>query len=397
MRSCDTLARQVKPTTTPIGSDERIPIVDLVRLVSILLVFAVHLEGAHLTLAHASTELNAALTYVVRNGVYGVSMFFVVSGYVITRSVARRHPDLATLDLRNFYVRRASRILPTLLLSTALGIACLATFAVGKTRVPYCFHNPRAVYDAPFWISIFTFSFNWLRIARRGVTQTFGLHWDVLWSLAIEEQFYLVYPLALRALRIRRSIVLVLALIVAIGPCARMVSTAIDPGFLFSFTNSFVCFDLLAIGALLSFALEGLPDPAAGSPTRRAVEGAIGLAALGVLVLVYRFTFLGDDSDRAWAPTAIGLSVAVFLGAGIRAGWCTSRLMRAIVYPGQLSYGAYLLHPLVLFAAWRVVRNRTSFTALAIFAGLTLLVALVVYRAFEKPVSALVRRRFVRR
>ena len=91
---------------------ERIASVDLVRLVSILVVFAVHLHASGLVRLPESSLARAAWLYFARNGSYGVSLFFVVSGFVITRTILRRSPSLAGIGLRDFYTRRAGRILP---------------------------------------------------------------------------------------------------------------------------------------------------------------------------------------------------------------------------------------------------------------------------------------------
>jgi peptidoglycan/LPS O-acetylase OafA/YrhL len=308
---------------------------------------------------------------------------------VITRSIARRTPDFARVSFRGFYARRAGRILPPLMLAVAAGAVAMLAFAGAGARTAYCLRSPRAVFDAPFWIALATFSFNWLRIARGRITPAFGLHWDILWSLAVEEQFYLGYPFVLAALKKRERVAVFLLVVILLGPIARIVSNMIDEtSFLVTFTNSFVCFDLVAMGALLFVVLERLPQARA-----RSLEPLLGIGALVVFALVYLFSFLGDPDERVWAPSAIGLSVAVFLGVGIRRRWLDSKIARAIVYPGQLSYGAYLFHPLVLFVGWRVLRGRALGVAYVLFATATLAIAYLLYRFFERPANRAVRRR----
>jgi peptidoglycan/LPS O-acetylase OafA/YrhL len=371
--------------------EARISIVDLVRFASITLVLTLHVANAPLAL-HRAPLLVPLWEPLVRNGLLGVSLFFVVSGYVITRSIVAREPDLRKLDLRGFYVRRAGRILPSVLLAVTVGALCLAVVPVGKLRVPYCLHHPGVDYDLAFWLSLFTFSFNWLRIVRRETVPAYGLHWDIFWSLAVEEQFYLVYPVALRTLGTRKAVVRALLVVIALGPVARVISSVIDPGFLVTFTNSFVCFDLLAWGALLFFALERLPPPP--SRGRRWAEGATGLGALGALLTIFAATDVANPVDRIWVGSALGASLAVFMGAGIRLDWGSSRVMRALVFPGQLSYGAYLFHPLVLWAAWRLLRGRALELSLPLYALMTMVLAFLLYRLFEQPLNRRIRRRF---
>jgi len=126
------------------------------------------------------------------------------------------------------------------------------------------------------------------------------------------------------------------------------------------FTNSFVCFDLLAMGALLFFVLERLAPPKGGI-----VEPLVGFFALGTLVSVYALTFLGNPDQRVWAPSVVGLSLCVFLGVGIRGRWLESKVGRVLVDPGQVSYAAYLFHPLVLFLGWSAIRGQTMGVAYA--------------------------------
>ncbi len=147
---------------------ERIASVDLVRLVSILVVFAVHLHASGLVRLPESSLARTAWLYFARNGSYGVSLFFVVSGFVITRTILRRSPSLAGIGLRDFYTRRAGRILPLLGLVVVLGAAALVLVPSGSPRSDFCLRAPLARFDAVFWTSILTFSFNWLRIAREG-------------------------------------------------------------------------------------------------------------------------------------------------------------------------------------------------------------------------------------
>jgi peptidoglycan/LPS O-acetylase OafA/YrhL len=374
------------------GDDERVPVDDLVRFASILLVFAVHVRGTPLPVPVQGPLLSMVVERLVRNGVYGVSIFFVVSGYVITRSIARRTPSFADVTFRGFYARRAGRILPPLLLAIASNLVAL-TFLGGRgVRTAYCLRDPHAVFDAAFFIALATFAFNWLRIARRHVSPTFGLSWDVLWSLAVEEQFYLVYPLVLRALKTRDRVIMFLLAVVLLGPVARIVSNDIEGSFLVAFTNSFVCFDLVAMGALLFLLLERMP------PTRERsrIEPVLGVAAVAVFALVYLGTFLGDADERVWAPSAIGASVAVFLGVGIRRRWFDGAVARKIVYPGQLSYGAYLFHPLVLFLGWRLLRGQSLGAVFGLLAGSTLVLAYFLNRFFEAPANRAVRRWLIR-
>lgn len=372
--------------------DDRLPALDLARLVSILAVFAVHLHAAGLARLPHTPAMRAAWIHFARNGSYGVSLFFVVSGFVITRTILKRDPDLGRIDLRGFYARRAGRILPLLALVIALGAVALRVFSGGSPRIDFCLRDPGARFDMAFWLSLPTLSFNWLRIAREHDSYGFGLHWDVLWSLAIEEQFYLGYPLALRVLKRRSRVAAALATVVVAGPIARAMAGRIAPrSFLLAFTNSFAAFDLIAMGALLCFFLERRGRPAREWSGR--VEVLLGLlGALGVAA-TYVLSSLDRTADRIWGPTAIALSLCLALAVSIRRGWLTARPLAAMTTPGQFSYGAYLFHPTALFLLWPALQGRHAVLAFAAFAAATLALAWGVYRRFEAPVNQAIRRR----
>jgi peptidoglycan/LPS O-acetylase OafA/YrhL len=372
--------------------EDRLPAVDLVRLASILAVLAVHLHASGLARLPHTPALRAAWIYAARNGSYGVTLFFVVSGFVITRTILKRDPHPALVDLRGFYARRAGRILPLLILIVSLGAVALLALPGPSPRVDFCLRDPKAHFDAAFWASLPTLSFNWLRIAREPVSYGFGLHWDILWSLAIEEQFYLGYPLMLRVLGRRSRIAAALALVVVIGPVARAIAARLAPtSFLLGFTSSFAAFDLIAMGALLCFFLERDGGPASGGWRR--IEAGLGILGAAGVLATYGFSNLDLARDRVWGPSAIGLSLCLFLVAAIRQSWFSSRPLAAIAAPGQLSYGAYLFHPTVLFLLWPALANHHAAAGFAAFAASTLSLAWLVYRGFEAPVNRAVRRR----
>lgn len=378
----------------PLRAGDRLSIVDGVRLLSILVVFAVHLASSGQPRLSADAAGGEAWLYFARNGSYGVTLFFVVSGFVITRTIVRRTPDLARLDVGAFYARRAGRILPLFLLTVGLGIVALAGLAPETEAVRFCFRRPEAHFDSWFWSSLATFSFNWLRILRERDAYGFGLHWDVLWSLAIEEQFYLLYPLVLRGLGTRRRLSAFLGLVVVLGPLSRAWAGASRPqSFLLAYTNSFAAFEQIALGALLCLLVERC-GPSTARGVRGALQAAAGiLGAVGVAV-VYRFSSLESAPDRVWGPSAIAVALCLFLFMGIRRSWLESSLARRLTDLGQWSYGGYLLHAAVLFTLWPVVGQLGPWSGFLVFAASTLAVSALVHRALEVPSNAAIRRWF---
>jgi peptidoglycan/LPS O-acetylase OafA/YrhL len=284
----------------------------------------------------------------VRGGFVGVDVFFVISGFLITGLLVAELDRSGSISWVRFVGRRIRRLLPAAVLVLVL------TSLVSWFVVPGLRRRDIGVDVA----AAATYVVNWV-FARR---ETDYLASDVLpspaqhfWSLAVEEQFYVVWPLLLIvvALVVRRPSRRVVAL--ALG-------TLVGASFLWSlwfshtsprpafFTTTTRVWEL-GIGALLAVALAGRPRPTA------AVRGsaALGWAALAVLVAVALWLPQDIDWPGAWAllPT---LPTAVLLWVGWQAAPSGPvRLLGTapMVWVGALSYSIYLWHwPVIVLGGW---------------------------------------------
>lgn len=369
---------------------EKLPLIDLVRGFSILAVLSVHLGWN--SPPPATEWLKTAWYAFATRGSYGVTIFFVISGFLITRVIDHSNKDLFRPDMRDFYARRAGRILPLLLFVLLLGALLLATHPGPVSGgFEYCFKYPGASFGPLFWLSILAFCFNWYRIFQWPALDGFGLHWDVLWSLSIEEQFYVFYPWILRKARNTANLVVFLLMVVLLGPVSRGLAYAADPkSYLLGFTNSFAGFDGIALGILLYVVLK---ERKAFFERHRNLCGVLCLLGFLIAQKVYLDTNPVEGPDRIYSPTLLGLGVFLFLLGGLHLEFARSKWVEWLGFPGKLSYGMYLLHGATLYFIAPLLYNMTVVKAFLAFAAVVTGVCWLSYRFFEVPANRWIRQK----
>ncbi len=320
-------------------------------------------------------------------GFVGVDVFFVVSGFLITGLLLREHSDTGRIDLASFWRRRARRLLP------ALGLLLVVTLAAALVVGGDVLVNlGRQVLGAA------TFSGNWLSIASASSyfdDSTPELLRN-LWSLAVEEQFYLLWPLLVAVALIRMPRPLRLAVIGALA-----LASAVAMGLLWDpvdatrvyYGTDTHAFGLLA-GAALAVLSQAWPQRALEWPRRlRTAAGCIG--ALALLGLVASSVVLQGDAAvtyRGGLPL-VAVLTALVIATLLVPGTPLARLLslRPIAWVGVRSYGLYLWHwpVLVLVAAalpgWP--RDGALGWAIGVVAlVITVAAATVSYALVEQPV-----------
>lgn len=322
-------------------------------------------------------------------GFIGVDVFFVISGFLITSLLMREHTSTGRVSLGSFWVRRARRILPALVLVvTASTTAALVIGGDVLVRIG------RQILGAA------TFSYNWVEIASGGsyFDALTPEMFRTLWSLAVEEQFYILWPLLLLALlllpsRWLRAGVLVLAAAASAVWMATLFSPGGDATRVYYGTDTHA-FGLLA-GAALAVLLEGrLGDGLPRSASRAARIGfdvAGTLALTGILALAFA---LGDGADATYRG---GLALAsvltvVVITASIRPGSLLGARLdsTALRWLGRRSYGVYLWHwpifTLALAVSGSTATASPPLAASLIAVALTLALAELSFRIVETPV-----------
>jgi len=369
---------------------KKLQVIDLVRTLSILVVLAGHLQALFINNGSKYYFLEYLWFKFWLNHGFGVSIFFVVSGFLITRLLAQDEQGLYNPDMRNFYVRRAGRIFPLLLLICLIRIA--VNFTADTKTIPFqhCFGDPKSITSVILWVSIATFSMNWYKLSLIFHPVNLGLHWYVLWSLSIEEQFYFFYPFLLKKLGGQRNLVLFLALMILLGPLSILAAWQYYPRDNNFFYNSFAAFNMIAMGCLLYLASERYHLML---KTEKRKSLLLCLSGLLILWVVYFHVYVRIDYWwTIWGNNFIGIAAFLFLLGGLHMEFFEKKFWSFLTLPGRLSYGIYLFHSTVLFILWPYLGGLNQWVAFFFFSAATTAVAWLSFRFFEVPANLWVRK-----
>lgn len=357
---------------------QRLPSLDGLRGVAILLVLM------HQLLVVDPAALGPwarRIAYLIDIGWIGVTLFFVLSGFLITHLLLSLQGQPGAL--RRFYQRRALRIVP---------LAYLMVFAMFVLRPGLGLPAIDAAADHPAWYLLFVS--NWAKILGFG-----GGELPSFWSLGVEEQFYLVWPALLAQRSARQVLHLSLAAVIA-GVALRAALVALGAAPEGVYVNSFARMDALAAGAALAAALR-LPGAAAWLQRHRRhlSAAALGVTLLGLLAThgYPRLPPLGQTLGYTAQTLAFTLWLGATLAADLAApgrGWLSTRALRSV---GLYSYAIYVFHHPLHMLAGPTLRGALARAGLAdlplaiayILLGGTLLWVLgwLSWRLFERPLQ----------
>jgi peptidoglycan/LPS O-acetylase OafA/YrhL len=343
------------------------PELDGLRGISILLIFIHHLYRP-----------------LVPGGFLGVDIFFVLSGFLITSLLVEEWNRKGSIKLKNFYIRRALRLMPAVFLLILI-TGALALIVDKRTATQ--------IYQG-IWLSLSYIS-NWF--------YAFGYFSNnnplsITWSLAIEEQFYLTWPLllslVLRFKSQRRWILYILALIIAFIPLHRIMLLEQGAKVLRLYYGSDTRADGLPIGCLV-----GLLVSWNLFPHNKKFEicmkflAAVGIIFLGYLISYPSWTdlFLYRYGGFTLVSLAVALSLIVVVLYPPKFALLVLKF-RPLVWIGRISYGLYLWHWTVYWFIYLKQALPTSTEQLVVMVVLSLSLPALSYHFVEKPFLRLKKR-----
>jgi peptidoglycan/LPS O-acetylase OafA/YrhL len=377
-------------TTTPTDGSRswlRLDGIDALRGLAIFFVLMNHVN-MRLRLAHIpyTAGLPEQLTSsLVWNGQNGVQMFFAISGFLITSTSLRRWGSLARVDVRDFYLLRFARIAPLLLL--LLAVLCMLHAADFGDFVV----TAKTGGLARALLAALTIHVNVLE-AQRGYLPG---SWDILWSLSVEEMFYLFFPLICRVLGRGKLLVAALLLFVVLGPFARTVLAQGNE--LWQEYSYLGGMDAIALGCLTAITLSRLTIPRSALW----ISGAAGTASL-VFVLGFSIKVEASVLGRSGLDmTLLALGTCLLIASAAQGRWRSPRIGVPLGTLGRRSYEVYLTHMFVVFALFRlfVAAGKPPGGVPILFVAVILAAGLLgewVARAFSEPMNRRLRRRFSR-
>lgn len=343
-----------------------IPSLDGIRAVSFLIVLVSH----------------AGLGHIVPGGL-GVTIFFFLSGYLITTLLRMEYAKTSRIDLRMFYIRRVLRIFPPFYL--VLAIATVLT-ALGVIEGEL---HPIAVLSQVFYL-------NNLYVVLTDSFAGFAPGTGIYWSLAVEEHFYLFFPLLYIWLRRsggdgrRQALMLgAITLAVLLWRCLLVYGLGSPENRTYVATDARL--DSILFGCMLAVFMNPMLDKT-HLPERQVA--AVWLP-LGIATMLFTLLYRDGAFRESFRYTLQGLALLPIFYAAVRfPGWLIFRPLNIgwVRFLGVLSYSLYLVHQVVITLIEQYAPDIPLYVLGPAAFGLSLLAALAIYYSIEKPIARFRRR-----
>ncbi len=363
----------------------RIDGVDCLRALAIFYVLLNHVNmrllGAHVPYMRGLPH--QLVTSLVWQGQSGVQIFFAVSGFLITSTTIQRWGTVSNVRPRDFYLIRFARIAPLLLTLLAV-LSFLHAMHLKNFVVPSEEGGLGGALFAALTLHV------GLLEATKGYLPA---NWDILWSLSVEEMFYLLFPLACRVLGRGRWLVLLLATLVALGPFARTVFAHGNGVWKeYSYLGGM---DAIALGCLTALVV---------SRRRFSRSVVFVFVSAGLSLLIF---CLGFEPQVEWlglertglSMTVLAIGTCMLIAAAVETKWRAPRMLSPFLAYGRRSYEIYLTHMFVVFACFDLFISAGKpmrlvpllFVAAIVVSGV---LGELVARCYSEPANRWLRARF---
>lgn len=353
------------------------PQLDSLRTLAVVAVFLQHFVGFE--------NLPGILGHIPW-GQLGVKLFFVLSGFLITgillrsRDAVEQKAVTKWFAARQFYIRRFLRIFP------------LYYFVIAVCVVL----NLPPVRDILPWLLTYTLN---IYASLQGQWGNLDLYVAHFWSLAVEEQFYIVWPWFL-LFAPRKRLLAIMLIMFSIGPLWRAwIYSRPVTNFIALYMATFSCLDTLGLGALLALAYHSrIPKQTLQRVLSWVILPLGIIASVTVFALAYYEIFW--HANIILFETTTGLVFCWLVGSahiGFRGTFGRLLESRPLVYCGRISYGLYVYHPFAagltkfVFARMNRPLRPHGWINFMLFTSVTILLAWVSWRLLERPINGLKR------
>ena len=294
-----------------------------------------------------------------RNGVNAVTFFFVLSGFLITYLLLKENDKTHTVNIGTFYIKRMLRIWPLYFL----------IFFIGTLLLPQVLQLLNIQYQMPYQFGQVWYYFVFFLPGL--VTFYFGHHLlEPLWSIGVEEVFYLIWAPIFKFFK--KRLVIILSAIIILKSIATLLSVYVFHSTLLTFTLDIFKFDAMAIGALGAYFVFNLKQ----SVSHQLIYSKTNQVIIYGLLLVY-LMFLDNIKNQYWDmlfKTPIfsellidSMFIYLIIGVSLVDQSVIKLENRFLSFLGEISYGIYMYHMLIIFAIMQF--GKLYFAELNLFSG----------------------------
>ena len=356
-----------------------VPALDGIRGIAVLIVVASHLP---VLLSYQVVTPWNNVNRLLSGGFLGVDIFFVLSGFLITSLLLMERSNQARISLPKFYARRGLRLLPALCLLLAVDFM-ISIFEKSSLSGQW-----NETWTSLLYLNNWYHVWPWLRHGSLNFESNLG-H---LWSLAVEEQFYLLWPITLIfLLKLRKTKVLspvIIVLLIAAIVLRRIALWHADVFWMVILIRTDARLDSLFIGALLALFYRYVV-------VNKTVLKLFAYAALPLFIVI---AYQGPNSSFFYTSgfTLVAVVVFVMILASVEQTWSVCRVLEQswLRFIGRISYGIYLWHFVVFtflskhfFVGPRIFR-------IVLGLSITLAITMTSWYLVEQPALRLKNRRF---